>query len=89
MSEYLDEFGCLLDFARSGGPYEATFGIWKDLARKDKLILSWISKELQSTIDSIRKADLARIAVIAGENGQFESFLREFEQWEDFDFASL
>jgi hypothetical protein len=89
MSDNLEKFKRLLDLTRSGGSHEATFGILEDLAKKDTQVLSWIANEFHSTSDPIKKADLARIAVIAGERGEFERFLRHSEYWEDADFDSL
>lgn len=89
MSENLEKFKRLVEFTRSGGPHEATFGVMEDLAKKDVEVLSWVAKEFHATDDPIMKSDLARIAVVAGERGEFEKFLRDFEQWEDADFTSL
>ena len=89
MPNHLEKFKRLIAFTRTGGSHEATFGILEELAKEDNQIIAWITKEFSSASDPIRKADLARIAVVAGERGDFETFLRDFEHWEDFDFDGL
>jgi hypothetical protein len=89
MPSNLEKFKRLLDSTRSGGSHEATFGVLEDLAKNDAQVLSWVAEEFHSTSDAIRRSDLARIAVTAGKRGEFEKFLRDFEQWEDDDFTSL
>ena len=89
MPDNLEKFRRLIALASSGGSHEATFGILEDLAKEDNQVLTWIAKEFHSASDPIRKADLARIAVVAGQRGDFEKFLRDFEHWEDSDFDGL